>query len=194
MAEPRRFSDLSQDDADALQRVYEDDGATVQRTQQEDGTMTLAVSFPDGSIPAAAGNAATVISACDAEWPAHQNDCSAFARAVAHRLGITLNGNANQIVEELRTGASWRRVAGASEGMAAAEKGDFVVAGLKGGEQAAPSEHGHVVVVVSGRVGGNAYPLAYWGRLGGGGQKNRTINWAWRAADRDRIVYAARSI
>jgi hypothetical protein len=69
-----------------------------------------------------------------------------------------------------------------------------VIAGLKGGDQEIPSVHGHVVVVVSGLLANGKYPSAYWGRLGGIGDKNKTINWAWRAGDRDHVIYAARAI
>src|ERR1700693_1601342 len=40
--------------------------------------------------------------------------------------------------------------------------------------------HGHVVVVVAGQpLAHGKYPFAYWGRLGGGGAKDKTVNWAW---------------
>jgi hypothetical protein len=38
------------------------------------------------------------------------------------------------------------------------------------------------------------YPFAYWGRLGGVGKENATINFAWRAEDRDNVSYAAHDI
>src|SRR6202034_2574503 len=42
-----------------------------------------------------------IIDACEAEWDAHQSDCSGFAKAVAARLGVTLTGMANDIVGEI---------------------------------------------------------------------------------------------
>ena len=57
-----------------------------------------------------------------------------------------------------------------------------------------PTPHGHVVVVVDGLLNRNAYPSAYWGRLGGEGFKDKTINYAWRPEDRDRVSYAAHDI
>jgi len=65
---------------------------------------------------------------------------------------------------------------------------------MKGSEQANPDPHGHVVVVVAGPLAHDAYPSAYWGRLGSRGEKNKTINWAWRAEDRDRVSYAKQDI
>lgn len=65
----------------------------------------------------------------------------------------------------------------------------------RGDEQAHPDAHGHVVVVVSTPAGQplahDKYPFAYWGRLGGGGMRNQTVNWAWREEDRDNVTYAA---
>jgi len=44
---------------------------------------------------------------------------------------------------------------------------------------------------VDGPLNRGKYPSAYWGRLGGVGAKDQTINWAWSAADRDKVIYAA---
>lgn len=132
--------------------------------------------------------------ACEACFEAHKADCSGFARAVADRLSVTLQGLADQIVATLRTGQGWTPL---PDGVAAAQSaraGKFVMAGLKGSEQAHPDPHGHVVVVVDGPLARNAYPSAYWGKLGGTGEKDTTINWAWVAADRDRITYAVHDL
>ena len=127
---------------------------------------------------------------CETCFEAHKSDCSGFARAVADELGVTLQGLADQIVETLRNGAGWTPL---KDGVAAAQSakaGKLVIAGLKGSEQAHPDAHGHVVVVVDGPLNRNAYPSAYWGRLGAVGEKNKTINWAWTAEDRDHVSYA----
>lgn len=132
--------------------------------------------------------------ACEDCFEAHKGDCSGFARAVATELKVPLQGLANQIVETLRTGKGWTPL---RDGVAAAESakaGKLVIGGLKGAEQAHPDPHGHVVVVVDGPLDRNAYPTAYWGRLGGAGAKDKTINWAWTAADRDRVSYAEHDI
>jgi hypothetical protein len=68
------------------------------------------------------------------------------------------------------------------------------MAGLRGSEQAHPDAHGHVVVIVDGPLAHDAYPSAYWGKLGGTGAKDKTINWAWTAEDRDRVFYAAHDL
>lgn len=134
-------------------------------------------------------NAQDIVAACKAEWPAHKDDCSGFARAVAGRLSVPLSGLANDIVDHIR--AQWRVLPDGPAAIAAAESGTLVIAGLKGGEQKNPSAHGHVVVVVPGEPAHGRYPRAYWGRLGGVGAQDETVNFAWNKRDRDRITYAA---
>ena len=130
-----------------------------------------------------------IIDACEAEWDAHQSDCSGFAKAVATRLGVTLTGMADDIVGEIQQGP-WSPVADGLTAAAQAAQGRFVVAGLNGADQQVPDPaHGHVVVVVQGPLAHGLYPTAYWGQLGGVGKKDMTLNWAWREGDRDKLVY-----
>ena len=131
--------------------------------------------------------------ACEACFDANADDCSGFVSAVAIQLGIDLEGLADQIVDTIRHGNDWARLPDALAAAQNAALGQFVVAGLKGSEQAKPDLHGHVVVV-DGPLADGRYPNAYWGRLGGGGRKHRTINSAWKAEDRDRVSYAAHKI
>jgi len=135
-----------------------------------------------------------VQAACEKCFEAHKSDCSGFARAVADELSVTLEGLADQIVDTLRKGAGWTPLQNGVAAAQSAKAGKLVIAGLKGSEQAHPDAHGHVVVVVDGPLNRNAYPSAYWGRLGGVGAKDATINWAWTAEDRDRVSYAAHDI
>jgi hypothetical protein len=132
--------------------------------------------------------------ACEVCFDAHSNDCSGFARAVSGQLEVPLRGLADEIVDTLRGGNGWRRLPNGVAAAGSAAAGRLVVGGLKGSEQAHPDAHGHVVVVVAGPLARNAYPSAYWGRLGGGGAENKTVNWAWRAEDRDRVSYAEHDI
>jgi hypothetical protein len=132
--------------------------------------------------------------ACEACFAAHQNDCSGFARAVAAQLGLPLQGLANAIVELIESDGGWEPLADGVAAAEAAESGKFVIGGLRGSDQANPNPHGHVVVVVGGPLARNAYPSAYWGRLGGGGHRDTTVNFAWNSTDRDNVSYAARGI
>ncbi|HUL05716.1 MAG TPA: hypothetical protein VLV76_05245 [Candidatus Acidoferrum sp.] len=135
-------------------------------------------------------SAEDIVRACEAEWEAHKDDCSGFVKAVAARLQIQLRGLANDIVAEISQ-PPWLRLADGIQAERAAADGRFVIAGMRGSDQAAPAEHGHVVVVVRGELARDRYPPAYWGRLGGVGSRNKTLNFAWNPQDRDRIVYAA---
>ncbi|HEX5080289.1 MAG TPA: hypothetical protein VFV80_14145 [Geminicoccaceae bacterium] len=134
-----------------------------------------------------------IIAICEREWPEAQDDCNKFVKAVAGALDITLTGNADMIVDQI-VGPGWTRLA---DGKAAAQEaalGALVIGGLKGSDQEVPSAHGHVVVVVRGPLNRDKYPTAYWGRLGGGGARNKTINWSWRSGDQDRVIYGAHPV
>lgn len=130
---------------------------------------------------------------CERHWEVHKSDCSAFVRAVASECGLTLMGNADAITATIQ-GPGWTVLADGIAAAASAEGGDLVIGGLAGTEHDPARNHGHVVVVVAGELAHEKYPRAYWGTLGGTGRKNATINWAWTAADRDRVHYAARAI
>lgn len=131
-----------------------------------------------------------VRTACETHFEAAQNDCSRFARNVASDLGVTLAGQADDIVGTIRSGGSWESLPDGPAAAAAAAAGHLVVAGLRGNEQFRPSIHGHVVVVVPGPLARDAYPTAYWGSLAGKPGKEKTVNFAWTVEDRDRIAYA----
>jgi hypothetical protein len=130
-----------------------------------------------------------VIVACEEYWPANKGDCNKFAKAVAKDFDITLTGNADAIVDHVRK--KWRKLADGKAAKKAADDGAFVIAGLKGSEQTPPAANGHVCVVVAGALAHNKYPTAYWGRLGGEGERNKTLNYAWKKVDRDKVTYAA---
>jgi hypothetical protein len=126
----------------------------------------------------------TIINSCEARFSAHSNDCSGFVKAVATDLGITLTGMADDIVNQIQQ-APWTKLVDGADAKNKADQGLFVIGGL----QADP--HGHVVVVVTGALSQGKYPTGYWGRLGGTGMKDTTINWAWNRTDRDRVIYAS---
>ena len=139
-----------------------------------------------------------IIELCKAHWDAHKSDCSGFVKAVATALGVetfTPDDNADSIVDKLNAASDWAALT-LGDGAAAKAKADaglFVIAGLKGADQVQPETHGHVVVIVSGPLD-RQYPTAYWGQLGGVGAQATTINWAWRAGDRDRVGYFTKSL
>jgi hypothetical protein len=132
--------------------------------------------------------------ACEACFETHKDDCSEFLRAVAGQLGVTLNGNADKIVETIRNGNEWKPLLNGAEAAREAAAGKFCVGGLKGSELAHPQQHVHVVVVVAGELERGLYPHAFWGQLNGIGKKDETTNYAWRQGDRDHVSYAAHDI
>ena len=131
---------------------------------------------------------------CEACFDEHSTDCSGFACAGSNKLAVPLHGLANQLVDTIRGGNGWRPLRDGRAAAKSAAAGKLVIGGLKGSEQANPDPHGHVVVVVAGPLARDTYPSAYWGRLGGGGAEDQTVNWAWRTQDRDRVSYAEHGI
>jgi hypothetical protein len=142
-----------------------------------------------------------IIDVCQVNWEAHKSDCSGFVKAVCAALGIgtfAADDNADMIVGKLHAATDWVALA-AGDGATAkarADAGLLVIAGLKGADQVQPDPHGHVVVVVTGPLDPShgKYPTGYWGQLGGVGARAQTINFAWRAGDRDRVGYFAKSL
>ncbi|MEM5366839.1 NlpC/P60 family protein [Paraburkholderia azotifigens] len=127
-----------------------------------------------------------VIRACEHQWDAHKSDCSGFVRAVATELGISLSGNANQLVALMNSSSQWRDLGtDASQAMSYANNGYLVVAGL------ATSGHGHVAVVVRAN---SSVPIAYWGKLHSVGRKHASIHYSWNAHDLKHVSYFARTV
>lgn len=137
-------------------------------------------------------DAASVMAVCESKWAANKGDCNQFAIAVATALGVGgLTAPADAITATIQGGGAWRVLADGVEANAAADAGELVIGGLKGSEHDPARSHGHVVVVVAGLLAQDKYPSAYWGSLDGTPYKKTTVNFAWRAADRDKVHYAA---
>jgi hypothetical protein len=111
-----------------------------------------------------------------------ENDCSGFVKDVAADLGISLKGQANEIVDTIQK-KPWTVLKSGAEAKQKAVLGKFVIGGLK------DTPHGHVVVVVDGPLAHGKYPTAYWGSLHGIGKKHTTVNWSWNKNDRDKVTY-----
>jgi len=130
----------------------------------------------------------TIVDSCEAHWDSYKSDCSGFVKTVAADFGIVLNGQADDIVDQMNS-SSWQSAANGIEAKSKADTGYLVLAGLKGADHTPPRSHGHVVVVVTGPLANGKYPTAYWGSLGGVGKKNATLNYAWNSSDRDNVIY-----
>ena len=125
----------------------------------------------------------TVKQACENEWEKWKSDCSGFVKAVAADVGVTLTGQANDIIDKMGK-MPWLQLAhDANKAVTDAGMNYLVIAGLKA------KPYGHVVVIVPGPA--KPYPTGYWGRLGGTGRKNTTINWAWNQTDLPNVQYFA---
>jgi hypothetical protein len=137
--------------------------------------------------------AQSIISQCDIVFDANKADCNKFVKAVASHFGIELQGAADSIVDGI-SGAEWTQLSDGIAAKAQADSGFLVIGGLKGSDMSPPEDHGHVVIVVSGPLAQDKYPTAYWGKLEGVGSQNKTVNWAWTSANRDKVKYACRSV
>ncbi len=127
-----------------------------------------------------------IIDSCEKHWDDNKDNCSGFVKAVASDFGIQLTGLADDIVDQI---SAWEAAADGVAAKSAADSGYFVVAGLKGADHSPPRQHGHVAIVVQGPLARGKYPTGYWGSDGGVGEKNKTLNYAWREADRDNVLY-----
>jgi len=120
-----------------------------------------------------------IIDVCENNWDANKSDCSGFVKAVSNALGVTLfsaGDNADAIMDKLSTAVGWNLIGDLPTVESDASLGMFVIAGLKSGDFNPARTNGHVVVVVNGDDPNHpGYPLAYWGTLGGVGQKDSSI-------------------
>jgi hypothetical protein len=140
-------------------------------------------------------NAQRIIDACRAVWPARQNACNFFVTDVADRMGVTLTGLADAIVDQIQ-GPGWLRLADGQAAHDAALQGKLVVAGIKAADFTHPRTEGHVAIVVAGSmIPGGWAPPGYWGStsqtVAARGGDGSPLSWSFRAEDKDRIVYAA---
>ena len=62
--------------------------------------------------------------ACEKEFPRHSADCSGFVRAVCADLGVAVTGLANDIVNTIRAGGAWTRLADGGGAAGPSGRGD----------------------------------------------------------------------
>jgi hypothetical protein len=68
-----------------------------------------------------------IIAFCKKEWEANKSDCSGFVKAVANDLGITLDGQANDIMDDLD--GTWLELKDGPAAAISASLGKFVIGG-----------------------------------------------------------------
>jgi hypothetical protein len=143
-------------------------------------------------------NAQRIVDACADLWPNQHDACNRFSIEVASRVGVTLTGIADQIVDQIR-GPGWTRLTDGPAARDTATQGKLVVAGLKSGDFTHPRAEGHVAIVVPGPMNPLGWaPAGYWGSTdpdvaekGGSGSP---ISLCFRLEDKDKIVYASHNI
>jgi hypothetical protein len=129
----------------------------------------------------------TILAACQRHYNAHRDDCSAYVRAVSADLGYPLSGNADAIVTHLSS--NWTRLT-REEAIAAVERGQFVIVGLRSGDHDPPRNNGHVAVVVHGPLYHDKYPPVWGGSIGSAQSRgNKTVGEIWRRTDRNDVLY-----
>ncbi|AJP59672.2 hypothetical protein UC34_12240 [Pandoraea vervacti] len=129
-------------------------------------------------------------------WAANKSDCNAFVRAVASQCGVTLTGDANNIILQIQKGG-WEKLDGGVAASNAAAAGKLVIGGVSSKDLG--DGHGHVVIVVpvppNGKLAYDKYPYAYWGSLNeairDNGGKGVTLNYSFDSVARDKVIYAA---
>lgn len=128
----------------------------------------------------------------------YKNACNFYVIEVAHRLGFSLSGVADQLIDKIQA-SPWQRLADGPAARAAAQQGKLVIAGVKSAVYDPPRTEGHVTIVTPGDMNPAGWaPAGYWGStdptirdLGGSGLP---ISRCFTAAVKDRIVYACRDL
>lgn len=135
-------------------------------------------------------NAMEIFDSCDENWEYHKNNCSGFVKAVAAEFEIILSGNADRIIDQLKTDSnSWDITLDPAEAQELANFDQFVVAGLKADEHSTVRKEGHVAIIVTSSEF-DGYPKGYWGSTSPGvAKKNTSIRYSWRSPDRDSVQY-----
>lgn len=130
-----------------------------------------------------------IIDECETQFESHKNDCSGFVKAVSSKFAVSLDGQADNIVDQMQ-GAGWTKFG--KDGVKAKAKADagwLVIGGLKSEDHNPARNNGHVAIIVKGGLDHNKYPTGYWGSSGGAAEKNKTVNYAWNSSDRDNVIY-----
>lgn len=150
-------------------------------------------------------DATTIVQHCKDVWSQSgeqgpfKNACNFYVIEVGHRVGITLSGTADQIINMITNDSAWTKLSDGLAARDAATQGKLVVAGVESTAYMPHRNEGHVVVVTPGAMNGAGWaPAGYWGStdlairaLGGDGSP---ISRCFIAAVKDKIVYRCREI
>lgn len=138
-----------------------------------------------------------ILMACENDWnkeflAGHKNsdNCSGFVKSVANSLGISLPkiANADGIMDSVS--GSWTKIESGAEAAQKAATGKLVIAGLKSKDHSPARANGHVVIVVSGSLYKNKYPLCWGGSIGSAQSRGtKSVGEVWNRKDRDAVGY-----
>jgi hypothetical protein len=166
---------------------------------------TISVGAPPSLLSAPNPNAVKIQQTCADTWSESgpngpfKSACNWYLIEVANRLSIGLSGTADQIIDNIKSSASWTPLSDGPAARDAAARGKIVVAGVKSDAYSPPRTEGHVAVVTAGPMNpGGWAPAGYWGStdpniaaLGGSGVP---ISNCFTAAVKDKIIYRCRDI
>ena len=125
--------------------------------------------------------------------------CNYFAIEAAQRLGLSLSGTADQIIDSIRNNPTWTVLADGPTARDAATQGLFVLAGVRSDAYDPPRTEGHLAIVTPGAMNPAGWaPAGYWGStdpvIAGKGGSGAPISQCYTVAVKDLIVYRARNI
>ncbi|MFV3126209.1 hypothetical protein [Niveispirillum sp. KHB5.9] len=125
----------------------------------------------------------------------YKDACNYFLIEVAHRLGISLSGTADQITDRLKQdGSGWARLSDGVAARDAARLGKLVVAGILSTDYQPPRRNGHLAVVTGGDMNPAGWaPAGYWGSLdpqiAKDGGRGAPISLCFAADVKQKIIY-----
>jgi len=134
-------------------------------------------------------NRKEIIDTAEAKFEDNKDDCNKFLKAVADKLNVDLpiGEDANGLFDHMERSPQWKPLGKGAPGMDLALhyalNGSFVVAAMK------EKGDGHVAVIVGEDIDGT--PTAYWGQLGGAGQKRGRLSASWARKKFPTISYFA---
>ncbi|WP_063623717.1 DUF2304 domain-containing protein [Bradyrhizobium sp. WSM1743] len=174
-------------------------------TNPGEGSMVAPSSAAPRTLSAPNPDATRVQRACAEVWSKtgpsgpFKGASYLFVIEVAHRLGISLSGTSDQIIDAITGSASWTALADGSAAREAAAQGKLVIAGVRSDAGSPPQMDGQLAIVTAGSMNAGGWaPSGYWGStdpeiadLGGAAAP---ISDRFRAELKDKIIYRCRDI
>ncbi len=172
-------------------------------TNPGDVAAVMAMAATSPALAAPNPDAVKIQQFCSAVWMdsgpdgPYKDACNYFAIEVAHRLGLSLSGLADEIIASVRVDPAWTAITDGPSARQAAMLGKFVIAGVPSDAYSPPRSEGHVAIVTAGPMNGAGWaPAGYWGStdstIAGKGGSGMPISNCFTPDVKDFIVYRAR--